>query len=119
MAPTVFGSVAIGILNDARVSFFPYLEVTDILAKEFAIFSSISEIFFEYFSNKPTRPSIITSWDASLTRSDTARERDVDSVSSQFGGGILVTTKNLTRRSIPSSTSSLMLTNIVSGKSDH
>src|SRR5574337_55327 len=119
MVPTIFGSVPIEILNEASVPFFPYFGPADIFAKQLASFSSISDKFLEYFCNTVVNPSITTSCDASFMRRDVNNDNEVKRSSSELGDDVLVTPKNLPLKSTPSSISSLMFTNIVSGKSDH
>src|SRR5574342_1393509 len=114
----IFGSEPSWILNDAKVEYLLYCGAVDVIANAFAIFSSTSVRFFEYFCKTVINPSIITSCEASLRSKDVSNEREVVRSSSVLIGGILVTPRNFPRRSIPSSMSSLMFTNIVSGKRD-
>src|SRR5487761_1995724 len=107
------------ILNEASVPFFPYLGPVDIFAKQFASFSSTSGKFLEYFCNMVTNPSITTSCDASFMRRHVSIDKEVKRSSSELGDDVLVTPKNFPLKSTPSSISSLMFTNIVSGRSDH
>ena len=99
--------------------FLLYRGAVDVAANALVIFSSISLRFFEYFCKIVTNPSIITSCDASLNNNEVSSAIDVASSSNVFIGGTLVTPRNFPLRSMPSSKSSLMFTNIVSGKSDH
>ena len=95
-----------------------YFEEVDAVANASINFRSNSEEFLEYFDNNCVRPSITISCDASFEISEIKID-NADVKSSRFlMEEIRETSKSFPPRSIPSSISSLMFTNRVSGSRD-
>src|SRR5574341_1889132 len=91
-------SIPSGILKERSVACLLYCGAVDVPANALAIFSSISDRFFEYFCKTGSNPSIITSCDASLNNNEVSKEREVVRSSKVLAGGSLVTPRNLPRR---------------------
>ncbi len=92
-----------------------YFEAVDAVAKAPVSLCSSSGRAFECFVNNDTSPSSTTSCEASFESREIAMDNEFVISQSCFDAGILDTLRCFPPTSIPSSISSLMFTNIVSG----
>ncbi len=86
-----------------------YLEETDEVANAPTSFPQVRLCFLSCFEQICTKPSMITSLDASLEARDIIMDKDDMRLSSVLIVAILVTPRNFPLRSIPSSISSFKL----------